>query len=152
MTVNIDFSVLDKQWNHSLPNFKKIISNASNNVFDELNQFKDKNYEISFMMVDNKYIKELNANYRSKDSATNVLSFPMIDKNSLKHENILGDVVISIDKILSESKDLKIGVDEYLAKISIHGILHLLGYDHVSDNDYEVMNRLEEKIIKKIIW
>jgi probable rRNA maturation factor len=151
MTVNIDFSVLDKQWNHSLPNFKKIISNASNNVFDELNQFKDKNYEISFMMVDNKYIKELNANYRSKDSATNVLSFPMIDKNSLKHENILGDVVISIDKILSESKDLKIGVDEYLAKISIHGILHLLGYDHVSDNDYEVMNRLEEKIIKKII-
>ena len=151
MTVNIDFSVLDKQWNHSLPNFKKIISNASNNVFDELNQFKDKNYEISFMMVDNKYIKELNANYRSKDSATNVLSFPMIDKNSLKNENILGDVVISIDKILSESKDLKIGVDEYLAKISIHGILHLLGYDHVSDNDYEVMNRLEEKIIKKII-
>jgi probable rRNA maturation factor len=107
MTVNIDFSVLDKQWNHSLPNFKKIISNASNNVFDELNQFKDKNYEISFMMVDNKYIKELNANYRSKDRATNVLSFPMIDKNSLKHENILGDVVISIDKILSESKDLK---------------------------------------------
>lgn len=151
MTVNIDFSVLDKQWNHSLPNFKKIISNASNNVFDELNQFKDKNYEISFMMVDNKYIKELNVNYRSKDRATNVLSFPMIDKNSLKHENILGDVVISIDKILSESKDLKIGVDEYLAKISIHGILHLLGYDHVSDNDYEVMNRLEEKIIKKII-
>ena len=151
MTVNIDFSVLDKQWNHSLPNFKKIISNASNNVFDELNQFKDKNYEISFMMVDNKYIKELNANYRSKDRATNVLSFPMIDKNSLKHENILGDVVISIDKILSESKDLKIKVDEYLAKISIHGILHLLGYDHVSDNDYEVMNRLEEKIIKRII-
>ena len=51
MTVNIDFLVLDKQWNHSLPNFKKIISNASNNVFDELNQFKDKNYEISFMTV-----------------------------------------------------------------------------------------------------
>ena len=151
MTVNIDFLVLDKQWNHSLPSFKKIISNASNNVFDELNQFKDKNYEISFMMVDNKYIKELNVNYRSKDRATNVLSFPMIDKNSLKHENILGDVVISIDKILSESKDLKIEVDEYLAKISIHGILHLLGYDHVSDNDYEVMNRLEEKIIKRII-
>jgi probable rRNA maturation factor len=75
----------------------------------------------------------------------------MIDKNSLKHENILGDVVISIDKILSESKDLKIEVDKYLSKISIHGILHLLGYDHISDNDYEVMNKLEEKIIKKII-
>ena len=151
MTVNIDFSVLDKQWNHSLPNFKKIISNASNNVFDELNQFKDKNYEISFMMVDNKYIKELNANYRSKDSATNVLSFPMIDRNSLKHENILGDVVISIDKILSESKDLKIEVDEYLAKISIHGILHLIGYDHIKDKDYSKMNKIEKVILNSII-
>ena len=46
MTVNIDFSVLDKQWNHSLPNFKKIISNASNNVFDELNQFNDNDISI----------------------------------------------------------------------------------------------------------
>ena len=58
MTVNIEFSVLDEQWNHSLPNFKKIIIKASNNVFDELNQFKDKNYEISFMMVNNNYIKK----------------------------------------------------------------------------------------------
>jgi probable rRNA maturation factor len=101
-------------------------------------------------MVNNDYIKELNANYRSKDSATNVLSFPMMDGNSLQHENILGDIVISIDKILSESIDQKIDTYKYLSKISIHGILHLLGYDHVLDNDYMVMNQLEEKIINKI--
>ena len=148
--VSLDFSVLDKQWNKSLPDFKQTISNAANHIFNELIQFKDKSYEISFLMVNNDYIKELNINYRSKDSATNVLSFPMIDSNSLQHENILGDVVISIDKILSESNEQKIEVNEYLAKISIHGILHLLGYDHISDNDYVVMNQLEEKIIKKI--
>ena len=150
MMVNLDFSVLDNKWNETLPNFKKVIKKASNHVFDELIQFKNKDYEISFLMVNNNYIKELNANYRSKDSATNVLSFPMIDGNSLQHENILGDIVISIDKILSESLDQKIDTYKYLSKISIHGILHLLGYDHVLDNDYMVMNQLEEKIINKI--
>ncbi|MDA7763444.1 MAG: rRNA maturation RNase YbeY [Candidatus Pelagibacterales bacterium] len=150
MMVNLDFSVLDNKWNETLPNFKKVIKKASNHVFDELIQFKNKDYEISFLMVNNDYIKELNANYRSKDSATNVLSFPMMDGNSLQHENILGDIVISIDKILSESLDQKIDTYKYLSKISIHGILHLLGYDHVLDNDYMVMNQLEEKIINKI--
>ena len=150
MMVNLDFSVLDNKWNETLPNFKKAIKKASNHVFDELIQFKNKDYEISFLMVNNDYIKELNANYRSKDSATNVLSFPMMDGNSLQHENILGDIVISIDKILSESLDQKIDTYKYLSKISIHGILHLLGYDHVLDNDYMVMNQLEEKIINKI--
>jgi len=150
MMVNLDFSVLDNKWNETLPNFKKVIKKASNHVFDELIQFKNKDYEISFLMVNNDYIKELNANYRSKDSATNVLSFPMMDGNSLQHENILGDIVISIDKILSESIDQKIDTYKYLSKISIHGILHLLGYDHVLDNDYMVMNQLEEKIINKI--
>ena len=150
MMVNLDFSVLDSKWNETLPNFKKVIKKASNHVFDELIQFKNKDYEISFLMVNNDYIKELNANYRSKDSATNVLSFPMMDGNSLQHENILGDIVISIDKILSESLDQKIDTYKYLSKISIHGILHLLGYDHVLDNDYIVMNQVEEKIINKI--
>ena len=150
MMVNLDFSVLDNKWNETLPNFKKVIKKASNHVFDELIQFKNRDYEISFLMVNNDYIKELNANYRSKDSATNVLSFPMMDGNSLQHENILGDIVISIDKILSESLDQKIDTYKYLSKISIHGILHLLGYDHVLDNDYMVMNQLEEKIINKI--
>ena len=150
MMVNLDFSVLDEKWNETLPKFKKVIKKASNHVFDELIQFKNKEYEISFLMVNNSYIKELNANYRSKDSATNVLSFPMMDDNSLKHENILGDIVISIDKILSESVDQKIETYDSLSKISIHGILHLLGYDHISDNDYLVMDQLEKKIIKKI--
>ena len=150
MMVNLDFSVLDKKWIKTLPNFKKVIKKASDQVFDELPQLRNNDYEISFLMVDNNYIKELNLNYRSKDSATNVLSFPMMDGNSLQHENILGDIVISIDKILSESLDQKIDTYEYLSKISIHGILHLLGYDHVSDNDYMAMNQLEEKIINKI--
>ena len=81
MMVNLDFSVLDKKWIKTLPNFKKVIKKASDQVFDELPQLRNNDYEISFLMVDNNYIKELNLNYRSKDSATNVLSFPMMDNN-----------------------------------------------------------------------
>ena len=151
MTVNLDFSILDNSWKTFLPNFKKIITNASKQVFEELNQFQEKDYEISILLSNNKYIKDLNSNYRSKNKSTNVLSFPMIDRKSLDHENILGDIVISIDKILSESKEQEIDANKYLSKITVHGILHLLGYDHITDDDYLTMNQLEEKIIKKTI-
>ena len=150
MTVNLDFSILDNNWKNLLPNHKKVIINAIDQVFDELKQFKQKNFEISILLSNNKYIKELNFNYRSKDKATNVLSFPMIDHDSHDHENILGDIVISIEKILSESKEQNIEVYKYLSKISIHGTLHLLGYDHIKDKDYNKMSQLEEKIINKI--
>jgi len=151
MTVNLDFSILDNTWNTFLPNFKKIITNASKQVFEELDQFQEKDYEISILLSNNKYIKDLNLDYRSKNKATNVLSFPMIDIKSFDHENILGDIVISIDKILSESKEQDIEVNKYLSKITIHGILHLLGYDHITDDDYLTMSHLEEKIINKKI-
>jgi probable rRNA maturation factor len=75
----------------------------------------------------------------------------MINHDSHDHENILGDIVISIEKILSESKEQNIEVYKYLSKISIHGTLHLLGYDHIKDKDYNKMNQLEEKIINKIV-
>ena len=104
MTVNLDFSILDNTWNTFLPNFKKIITNASKQVFEELDQFQEKDYEISILLSNNKYIKDLNLDYRSKNKATNVLSFPMIDIKSFDHENILGDIVISIDKILSVAR------------------------------------------------
>ena len=144
MTVNLDFSILDNNWNNLLPDHKKVIINAIEQVFDELKQFKYKNYEISILLSNNKYIKELNFNYRSKNKATNVLSFPMIDHDSPNHENILGDIVISIEKILGESKEQNIEVYKYLSKLSVHGTLH------ITDKDYNKMNLLEEKIINKI--
>jgi len=146
----INFSVLDNKWINLLPNYKKIIKNTAKQAFLETNNHVNKKYEISFVLLNDKLIKKLNFDYRLKDKATNVLSFPMIDKNPFEHENILGDIAISIDKILSESKEQNIKKDEYLAKISIHGILHLLGYDHVLDKDYEIMRKLEENIIKKV--
>ena len=94
MTVNLDFSILDNNWKNLLPDYKKVIINAIEQVFDELKQFKNKNYEISILLSNNKYIKKLNFNYGSKDNATNVLSFPMSNHDAHDHENLLGDIVI----------------------------------------------------------
>ena len=151
MNFNLDFSILDDNWNISLPDHKKIITNAIKKVFNELKQFENKNYEISILLSNNQYIKKLNLEHRSIDKATNVLSFPMINDYSMDHENILGDIIISIDKIFSESNEQNIEVYNYLSKISVHGILHLLGYDHITDKDYYLMKQLEEKIMEKIV-
>ena len=64
MTVNLDFSILDNNWKNLLPDHKKVIINAIDQVFDELKQFKQKNFEISILLSNNKYIKKLNFNYR----------------------------------------------------------------------------------------
>ena len=101
-------------------------------------------------MVNNDYIKELNANYRSKDSATNVLSFPMMDGNSLQHENILGDIVISSDTLIKEANNEKKIEEDHLIHLFIHGVLHLLGYDHETSYDAKIMERLEIKILKSL--
>ena len=80
---------------------------------------------------------------------TNVLAFPMNQK-SFGENFIVGDVVISLQKILSESKKLKIQKYKYLSQITIHGVLHLLGFDHKSNKQHEEMYRIEKKVLTKI--
>ena len=73
-----------------------------------------------------------------------------MNQNTFGEDHIVGDVVISLQRILSESKKLKIEKYKYLSKITIHGVLHLLGFDHKSNKQYEEMNRIEQKVFKKI--
>ena len=75
--------------------------------------------EVSIVLADDKFITDLNLKYRNINKPTNVLSFPMINDYSMDHENILGDIIISIDKILSESNEQNIEVYNYLSKISV---------------------------------
>jgi len=91
----------------------------------------------------------LNKNYRNKDKSTNVLAFPM-NQSTYGEDYIVGDVAISLQKILNESKKLKIQKYKYLSKITIHGVLHLIGFDHKSNKQYEEMNRIEQKVFQKI--
>lgn len=81
--------------------------------------------EVSVLLTGNARIKELNARYRNIDRATDVLSFPMEDPY------MLGDIVISVEKAASQAAEFGCTLDEEAGRLVVHGVLHLLGYDHV---------------------
>ena len=147
--IKVSFNVDEPFWVREMPLFKKNILKAAKETLNTACKSKKNNLEVSFLLTSNSNIRLLNKNYRNKDKSTNVLAFPM-SPNTLGENYIIGDVVISLQKILSESKKLKIQKYKYLSQITIHGILHLLGFDHQSNKQYEEMNKIEQKVFKKI--
>ena len=144
---SISFNLDNPQWKKEFPEYKIIISDAVNKTFQSEN-VEGQNNHISVLLTSDDNIKELNQKYRNKNKSTNVLAFPI--KESIEKKNYIGDLAISLEKILSESNKYKIKKNKYLSKITIHGILHLLGYDHINDDDYEVMNKIEDRIINEL--
>ena len=143
----ISFNLDNPQWKKEFPEYETIISNAVKKTFQSEN-ISGQNNHISVLLTSDDNIKELNLKYRNKNKATNVLAFPI--QESIEQKNYIGDLAISLEKIIFESNKYKIKKNKYLSKIIIHGILHLLGYDHINEDDYEVMNKIENRIIKEL--
>jgi len=147
--IKVTFNVDEPFWVKEMPLFKKNILKAAKETLNTACKSKKNNLEVSFLLTSDSNIRLLNKNYRNKDKSTNVLAFPMNQK-SFGQNFIVGDVVISLQKILSESKKLKIQKYKYLSQITIHGVLHLLGFDHKSNKQHEEMYRIEKKVLTKI--
>ena len=93
-------------------------------------------HEISIVVTDDAQVRDLNRTYRGKDLPTNVLSFPMQEGEfSDITPGLLGDVVISLDTARAEAIEAKISTDERMSQLLIHGILHLMGFDHELGED-----------------
>ena len=106
--------------------------------------------ELCLVLVANAEIRKLNAQFRKKDYPTDVLSFPAGDCLP-EGEPILGDVVISVQKAKAQSRERRLTLDEEMVTLLIHGIVHLLGYDHErSSKDARIMVRLEKKIYRTL--
>jgi len=108
-----------------------------------------KNAEITVKIVDTNEIRLINKKYRNLNKPTNILSFKYIKKYSDIY--ILGDIIICPKIIETEASILNLKLKNYWCKIIIHGILHLLGYNHKNNIDTNIMEKLEEKIIKILI-
>jgi probable rRNA maturation factor len=111
--------------------------------------------EISVTFTDNNEIKELNAQYRNIDSATDVLSFPMgengeYDTNMETGAKILGDIVISMEKAVEQSKAYGHSLQREVAYLTAHSVLHLLGYDHVQNMEKVRMREKEELVMEQL--
>lgn len=108
-----------------------------------------KDIEFGVIFVDNNKIKELNRIYRNIDRETDVITFRLADYEEVifNNVNILGDIYISLDKALSQSIEYNHSYLRELSFLLIHGFLHLLGYDHVNEEDEKVMFKLQEEIL-----
>ncbi len=113
--------------------------------------------EVSLLLTDDQEIRALNATYRSRDQATNVLSFPGLDladgqagMTPPPGPAVLGDVVISFERLAEEALAERKGLADHFAHLLVHGTLHLLGYDHGNDAQAQVMEGLEATILKML--
>ena len=107
-----------------------------------------KEYYVSVSFVDDNEIKNLNRDYRNVDKVTDVLSFPMDEEYDDKI--ILGDIVINMARVLSQAKEFGHSNRRELSYLCVHSTLHLLGYDHIEEEDRIIMRAKEKEIMDKL--
>jgi probable rRNA maturation factor len=107
--------------------------------------------EVSVKLTSDAEVRALNAVWRGKDKATNVLSFPMAEEGELESAQLLGDIVLAYGVCAAEAEAKAIGVEAHAAHLVVHGTLHLLGYDHeTSDEDAEEMEEAERQALASL--
>ena len=115
----------------------------------KVENLEDTELEFSVIIVDNKRIHEINKEYRGIDRPTDVISFALEDNEEIEfdHYRVLGDIYISIDKVREQAKEYGHSEKRELAFLTVHGFLHLLGYDHMKPEDEKVMFASQEEIL-----
>ena len=126
------------------------------------------NTEISVTIVDNEEIRKINNKFRNIDRATDVLSFPMLDYPNKKFfkdfyidynfdetfldgdELVLGDIVLSLERALEQSEEYNHSYKREVSYLVVHSILHLLGYDHMEEDDKAIMRKREEELLGEL--
>lgn len=107
--------------------------------------------EITIRIVDEDEMRELNSTFRQKDGLTNVLSFPFSIPDEVQLDiPILGDIVICADVVRREALEEAKSEESHFAHMIVHGVFHLLGYDHENDRDAEIMETLEADIMQSL--
>ncbi len=137
------------------------VFNLTDEKIDELDKLKEflinvsndeklGNVIFNVIIVDNNKIKEINRDYRNKDSETDVISFAFEESDDYEYPDmrLLGEIYISIDKAKSQAEEYGHSLKREICFLTVHGLLHLLGYDHIEEKDRVVMRKLEEEILE----
>lgn len=146
LTVNLDQSCA--RWKKAFPKMKAKISEAAAMAFLAAKKpakiKKLKKVEINILLANDSTIKKLNRDFRGMDKATNVLSFP---SDLSRHNLSLGDIILASGTVKRECKAEKKTLENHTVHLVVHGVLHLLGYDHMRLKDAKVMEKLECDIL-----
>lgn len=149
----IEFLDIDENKEHI-----ELIKKVVNKCFEEEN-LQNSNLYISIILTDPKNIQEINKEHRNIDKPTDVLSFPMFEKEELdekiknqdfEYEDVLGDIVISIERVKGQAEEYGHSFEREFAYMIVHGFYHLMGYDHIEEEDKILMRPKEENILNKL--
>lgn len=175
-SLNMEIAVLDSVWHEILPDLKLsddladsqaadpnpqaaassgVISRAARMAFADAAQgsLRESPVELSLVLVDDAHIRTLNNDYRGFDKPTNVLSFAALDdEDGLPAESpvLLGDVILARETIAREAADQGKSVTNHVSHLVVHGVLHLLGFDHETDGDADEMEGREIAILARL--
>ena len=141
--------------------YKKLIEKVVDTCFKEENLIYTNLY-LNVILTNPENIRIANKEYRNIDKETDVLSFPMFQKQEIEEliekskteeqvvEDVLGDIIISIPRVEEQAKDYGHSSERELAYMVVHGFYHLMGYDHIKEEDKKIMRPKEEYILNKL--
>lgn len=149
----VEITFLDLEEKKELKDF---IENVVKVCFEK-ERLKDLNFYLSITLTTPKKIHELNKEYRNVDKATDVLSFPMFEKDEIdtivekqqknRIPEVLGDIVISIEQVEKQAKEYEHSFERELSYMVVHGFYHIMGYDHIEEKDKIIMRPKEEEVL-----
>ncbi|MDW7675422.1 MAG: rRNA maturation RNase YbeY [Bacillota bacterium] len=155
----MELVVIDDQHNEVFTDEMEKIANGLGNLCLVKHQLPE-NCELTLVLVDDEQIQQLNKEHRAIDKPTDVLSFPQYDSLAELEESflqlqgdeqlLLGDIVISLETATKQAKDYNHSNDRELGYLFIHGLLHLLGYDHMNENEQQKMRQAEEELLGQL--
>tara|TARA_B110000014_G_C20110622_1_gene584989 strand:+ start:1709 stop:2167 length:459 start_codon:yes stop_codon:yes gene_type:complete len=150
--IKVNVEIDNKSWHNKIKKPKKYFSKKLKYISKVVKFFKSRNITFTILLTNSSTMKKLNKKFREKNKATDVLSFPSFVANELKKlkekKIYIGDIAISYEIINSRAK--KENFYQEFDKVWVHGILHLVGYDHKKNIDYLKMARTERKILDLI--
>ena len=138
--------------------YEPIIKKVIEKCFEE-EKIQNSKLCMTIILTTPQNIRKINEEYRNIDKETDVLSFPMFEKdeldkkiknNDFEYEDVLGDIVISIEKVKEQAEEYGHSFERELSYMLVHGFYHLMGYDHIEEEDKKVMRPKEEKILKDL--
>ena len=148
MNVLVEISI-EEEIDNELVNEEEISSFVEKVLKDEYESEKD--VYVSLFFTNNEKIREINKEYRDKDKETDVISFAYLETGEEGPYEVLGDIIISVEKAEEQANEYGHSLKREFYYLLVHGILHLLGYDHIEDEDKKEMREKEEEILKKYI-
>lgn len=143
----IDISIEENEWRALVPDLKPVVYIAAEAALNACEHPADV-LELSVLLSDDQRLAELNEHWRGKTGPTNVLSFP--GEPDGPGPALLGDIALALETVKNESADADISVSDHLSHLVVHGVLHLLGYDHETDQEADAMERLETEILNSL--